>query len=519
MSKRELYRQRFGKPNFVVIHTDQQRADCVNAYGRRKGIYTPYQDSIAAQGVRFDSCYSACPVCIPQRLSLLTGQSPQKHGVYGNVGIPDLELETTFPEEMKKGGYQTALIGRTMHTYPFSNPYGFQTYVPGDPSNNEKDKDAFFRFIKENGPAGNGGYYACGPYNNSRAAAPFHMDNRFHQTMWATNQAIDYIGERRKDRQPFMLFLGYYAPHSPHNPPREWMEHYLSMELKDEPVIADYDIEPVSNGNPISPYVKLEEEDLRMVRAGYYGNISFLDMQVGRILNELTTLPNTYVIFTSDHGEMLGDHYRMHKSTPYQGAVHIPLMIYGPGIRGNRVNTTPIAWQDIMPTVLELAELPVPDSVDGISFAGTLLEETDKKEREYLHGESEIGKNHSDAGYERQEHEGNLAFENGAHYLTDGKMKYIWYNMSGREQLFDLVHDYDERYDLSKNPEYQEELLMWRGRLVKELEGRPEGFSDGIHLLCAKEESLSPKMQEVCDKRLQEGKTIAYYIPKEMKPR
>lgn len=512
MDKRAMYRKIFGNPNFIIIHTDQQRADCVNSYGRRTGIYTPYQDSIGYQGVRFDSCYAACPVCIPQRLSLLTGQSPQRHGVYDNVGIPDLEPETTLPLEMNKAGYRTGLVGRTMHTYPFSSPYGFTDYLPGDPSSNELDTDAFASFIRDHGPAGNGGYNGSGTYNNSRFAAPFDMSNGFHQTMWTTNRAIEYIRDRQKDRTPFLLCVGYYAPHSPHNPPKEWFDHYANMELKDKPVIADYDVPPITNGHPISPYVNMEGEDLRMLLAGYYGNISFIDAQVGRILNEIIIMPNTYVIFTSDHGEMLGDHYHMQKQMPYQGAVHTPYLIFGPGIDGNRVIDTPTAWQDIMPTILELADLPIPDSVDGISFAGTLLGKPTSKEREYLHGEGMVSTVRF-GGYEKQNKENNLAYENGFHYLTNGKMKYIWFNASGREQLFDLVADYGELHDLADNPIYQDELLLWRSRMIKELDGRPEGFSDGTKLICSREEQLSPQMEALCNRRLAEGRKVAYYLP------
>ena len=516
MDRRKLYAQLYGKPNFILIHTDQQRADCVNVYGRRGGLYTPHQDSIANQGARFDASYSACPVCIPQRLSLLTGQSPQRHGVYDNVGIPDLELDTTLAHEMNRMGYRTGMVGRTMHTYPFSNPYGFTDYLPGDPTNNERDKDGFAQFYAQNAPVDCGGYNGNGTCGNYHFAAPFHLENRFHQTMWATNRAIDYIHDRQKDRTPFLLCVGYFAPHSPHNPPKEWMDYYLSLDLKDDPSFADYDIEPETNGNPFSPYVKLEGEELRRVRAAYYGNISFIDAQIGRILNEIITLPNTYVIFVSDHGEMLGDHYHVHKSMPYQGAVHTPFMIYGPGIASNQVIDTPIGWQDIMPTILELADAPIPESVDGISFAGTLLGKATEKEREYIHGECPIATVRF-GGYEHQNRENNIAYENGFHYLTDGKMKYIWFNASGREQLFNLTEDYGEKNNLAHDPAYQSELEKWRNRLVRELAGRPEGFSDGKQLICAPERQLSPKMQELCDRRIAEGKRVAYYIPRNFK--
>lgn len=512
-SIRDTYKKMFGRPNFILIHTDQQRADCVHAYGRRPELYTPYQDSIASMGVRFDASYAACPVCIPQRLSLLTGQSPQKHGVYDNLGIPGLDLGATLPKEMAKAGYRTALIGRTMHTYPFTDPCGFDDYFPGDPSSDCKDQDGLFNFISEQIPAGSGGYYGNGTLNNSRFAAPFHLENRFHQTMWATNQALDYIRARRKEPQPFMLCLGFYAPHSPHNPPKEWFEHYIKMNLTERPAIADYDIPPITNGHAISPYVNLAGQELQMLRAGYYGNISFLDSQVGRILNEVMTMPNTYVIFTSDHGEMLGDHYHVHKSLPYQGAVHTPFLVYGPGIAGNRVVNTPITWQDIMPTVLELADVAIPKSVDGISFAKTLLGTATEKEREYVHGEGIVSEIHF-GGYEGQVKENNLAFENGYHYLTDGKTKYIWYTRSGREQLFDLEDDYQELHDLAQDVAHREMLLKWRSILIQELAGRPEGFSDGEQLHCGREEHLSPMMEKLCLQKLKKGEKIAYYRPR-----
>lgn len=509
MDERQIYKQIFGRPNIILIHTDQQRADCVNSYGRRQGLYTPHQDSIGYQGVRFDSCYAPCPVCIPQRLSLLTGQSAHRHGVMANIGIPDLELSTTLPEALNQGGYQTALIGRTMHTYPFSRPYGFTDYLPGDPSNNEPD-DAHRAFIRENAPKGCGGYNGNGSFNNSRFAAPFHLDSRFHQTMWATNEALDYIHSHRNTGKPYFLCVGYYAPHTPHNPPKEWLEHYLAMYLPDDPAIADYDVKPVTSSNQTAAYVSLEGEELRMARAGYYGNISFIDAQVGRIVNECITMPNTYVIFTSDHGEMLGDHYHVHKQMPYQGAVHTPLMIMGPGIAGNRVIDTPIAWQDLMPTILELAGLPIPDSVDGVSFAKTLLGQSEEKEREYLHGESKVGAVRFH-GYEGQETEGNLAYEDGFHYLTDGKMKYIWFTKSGREQLFDVINDYQELHDLSGDAAYQDELQKWRQWLIAEPSMREEGLSNGESLICGPQPPLTPEMQRLCDQRLDEGRQVAYY--------
>ncbi len=502
------------KPNFIVIHTDQQRYDCVGVSGRRTGIYTPYIDSIAYQGAQFTSCYASCPLCIPQRLSLLTGQTPAHHGLFTNTGIPYLPLETTLPAEMRRGGYETALVGRTMHTYPFNFSYGFEYYLPGDPSSEFKDSsDPFFTFIRENTSREAGGYYGGGPHNNSRAAGPFHLPDEFHQTKWATNRAIDFLDSRDSSR-PFMLFVGYYAPHSPHNPPAEYFNRYYSREDLDDPYIAPYDIPPVSSGNIMSRYIDLKGENLRAARAGYYGNIAFLDSQVGRILERAMRHPNTYVIFTSDHGDLMGDHYMYQKARPYEGAAHIPFMIMGPGIRDSQQIDSPIIWEDIMPTILDLAGLPIPSSVDGRSMKKLLTEGSDSSWRTYMHGESV----HNFMGCAKTRPVSsriNLFYEDGTHYLTDGKTKYIWHVTTGTEQLFDLTKDWKELHDLSKDLSYIQELNLWRSRMVQELAGREEGFSNGETLIPGQRpRNISTAMEALKEQRIQEGFRIAYSRPK-----
>lgn len=502
------------RPNFIVIHTDQMRGDCIGITKQRRELYTPNLDSMAYQGAMFAEAFSTCPICIPQRLSLLTGQKPEHHGVMDNLGIPYFPMETTLPSEMKRGGYQTALVGRTMHTYPFTHPYGFEYYKPGDITSDKKEADFFYRYLREQLPADAADYLANGTALNSRVAAPFQLDERFHHTTWTTNRALEFLDTRDPSR-PFMLFVGYMAPHTPLNPPSEYFHRYYDANQVDKPYIADYDVKPVSNGSVTSCYVDLKGEELRAAQAGYYGSITHMDVQIGRILDRLVWMPNTYVIFTSDHGEMLGDHYCMHKSRSWQGSVHIPFLIYGPGIRGNQVLGNPVTWYDIMPTILELAGLPIPESVDGESLAGLLRGKTDGSElREYVHGECLHLNFRRYGGYENQNCEGNVINEAGSHYVTDGKMKYIRYQPSGREQLFDLQNDYGELHDLSENPAYAAQLALWRSRLIEELKNRPEGFvKDGTLAAGITTARLQPKAQAVYETRQREYLPIAYDRP------
>lgn len=498
------------RPNFLVIHTDQQRYDCVGIAGRREGIYTPSIDSIGYQGAHFTSAYATCPLCIPQRMSLLTGQLPEHHGLYSNTGIPYIPLQTTLPAEMRKGGYQTALVGRTMHTYPVDLSYGFEYYLPGDPSSEKKETtDAFFQYLRDHTTKDCGGYYGGGSSNNSRASYPFHLSDECHQTKWATNRALDFL-ESRDPSRPYMLFVGYYAPHSPHNPPAELYREYYGRDDLDQPYLSEWDIPPVSSGNLMSRYHTLSKEEHRRLLAGYYGNIAFIDSQVNRLIAKAAMDRNTYVIFTSDHGEMLGDHYLMQKNRPYQGAVHIPFLMMGPGIADSQVIDAPVGWHDIMPTILDLAGLQIPASVDGRSLAPLLQGNKPDDWRETIHGEC-CHDNLFDAKSRPVSEKHNFVYEKGSHYVTDGKMKYIWYVTSGKEQLFDLRFDEKEQLDLAQKAEYAAVMERFRSILIKNLSDRPEGFTDGIKLIAGcTPQKTSPAMAALAQQRQNEGFTLAF---------
>lgn len=219
-----------------------------------------------------------------------------------------------------------------------------------------------------------------------------------------------------------------------------------------------------------------------MTQAGYYGNIAFADSQIGRLLSAVGR--DTYVIFTSDHGDMLGDHYMYQKCRPYEGSAHIPFMIKGPGIKDSQTIDAPIGWHDIMPTILDLAGLPIPDSVDGRSIVPLIMEsrKLDEPWRKYLY----LNCVHFHMGAVKARNESkkpNLFDELASQALTDGRMKYIWHVTSGTEQLFDVEHDWNELHDLSQDPAYADELAKWRIVLIKQLEGRAEGYSDGHRLI------------------------------------
>jgi arylsulfatase A-like enzyme len=195
-------------------------------------------------------------------------------------------------------------------------------------------------------------------------------------------------------------------------------------------------------------------------------------------MRESGTLDNTFVLFTSDHGEMLGDHHMIGKSRALEGSAHVPFLCRPPRAWGYPAAQTvqaPIGLQDVMPTLLDAAGLPVPDSVTGQSVLPLMRGETASRIgwRDALHGE----------------HQSRYPTFGGMHYLTDGREKYVWFSQTGEELLFDLEEDPHELHDLARVAGDggvgggAGRLEAWRERLVARLRDRPEGFVDGERLV------------------------------------
>ena len=257
---------------------------------------------------------------------------------------------------------------------------------------------------------------------------------------------------------------------SPSDAPGFYMDRYLRAEIPD-PVIGDWAEPPPNDGLGVGPgpkHVKLSGEALRSCRAGYYGLINHVDDQINRILGKVRGIDamtdgNTVVVFLSDHGEMLGDHYLYHKRLPYEPSSRIPLIIRAPeylGIQQAAVCDKPVCLEDVMPTVLDMAGADCPDSVDGHSLL-PLLRGEDPRWRSYLHLE------HAPI------HQS----------LTDGKEKFIWFVKDGREQFFDLLKDPKECHNLINDSKESARISRWRNLLIQELKDRPEGFSNGKTLI------------------------------------
>lgn len=450
------------KPNFLLIMTDQQRGDCLGIE-HHPVLLTPTMDRIAGQGVRCARTYSTCPTCIAARRSLLSGQFPATHGMVGYQDGVEWDAPPTLPGVLAAHGYQTCLVGRNMHQYPPRKRYGFDHMIFSGGYGDYEE------WLKAREPEGSGGYYGAGVMHNDWTARPWHMPEAYHATNWTVNQALEFL-RKRDPSCPFFLVVSFIAPHPPLAPPAPYMDRYLRIDLP-KPVIGDWATPPADKGLGLgqeTSEVCLEGEALRSARAAYYGLINHVDDQINRLLNPIDGIDamtggNTVVIFTSDHGEMLGDHYLWRKTVPYEPSARIPLLIRGirsMEIRAGTVVDRPTCLEDVMPTVLSMAGIDIPETVEGRSLL-PLLRGEETPWRPFLHIE------HSPLH----------------HTLTDGREKFIWFVPDGRRQFFRLVDDPTECRNLIDQPGQAKRIEHWERLLVETLKDRSEGFTDGKRLI------------------------------------
>jgi arylsulfatase len=474
--------------NILLIMTDQHRGDCLSIEDHPEHpVMTPNMDSIGGQGVRFSKAYTPCPTCIAARRSILSGQFPSTHGMVGYKEGVEWDAPPTLPQVLKEAGYHTCIVGRDMHQYPQRKRYGYDHMVIGADYAEWVSPKVPDIYISKNGRGAREGIlHTSGVMHNDWTARPWHLDETLHLTNWTVNEAIKFL-DKRDPTCPFFLTVSFIAPHPPLVPPAFYMERYLRSEIP-EPFIGDWEEMPCNRGKGYdvsSRNVMLEGEALKSCKAGYYGSINHVDDQIRRLLNPITGIDysDTIVIYTSDHGEMLGDHYMWHKIVPYESSARIPLMMRIPesiGIDKGQVISNNACLTDIMPTVLDIVGIDIPDTVEGESLL-PLMKGQEISWREYIHIE------HSPVH----------------HCLTDGKEKYIWFTQDGREQFFDLENDPRELHDLITDEKLSGRIDDWRHLMIKELKERPEGFTNGKKLVPGCD--YPPVMQKIPLKQVRSG--------------
>ncbi|WP_269526329.1 sulfatase-like hydrolase/transferase [Coraliomargarita parva] len=412
--------------NLIYIVADQWRGDCLGLYRNQHPVMTPHLNQLAGEGVHFPHAYADCPICMPQRMTMLTGQSGSQLRCVKNFNertAPQIVSSQTLPARLaREAGYQTKAIGK-MHFAAHRARYGFE-HVSLHP-------DDYLWWLEDVGQGGTFRGHGLGGNEVYPTAAT--TEERYYHTTWIVDQAIRYL-EQRDPEQPFFLFIIFEAPHSPFDPPPPYDRMYDNFTIPD-PAIGDWREDGYPATFTARRYMSkcdyLQPEAIREARRRYYGQMSQIDYQLGRFFGALKSQGldrDTAIAFTSDHGECLGDHGIFAKHCFLESAARVPFILRLPAEARDRLEAnasgTPVLTADLCPTFLDLAGVETDPQSDGRSLLRPL-------ERKYIFGETP---------------ESAMAVGNG--------FKYVYYATGGIEQLFNTKQDPDDIRNLAGKDTY-----------------------------------------------------------------
>jgi arylsulfatase len=381
------------RPNILFLCTDQQRWNSLSCYGA-VGARTPNLDRLAAQGARFDQCYVQNPVCGPSRASLFTGMYARNHGEWANgVALP--QDRKMFTRSLADTGYDCGMIGK-QHLAPCDNwqtetrrDDGYRIWEWSHGKNQRSVQNAYHTWLRDHYPdvfdqvfPVTGGNQNPHISIKSRTGTPIdEVPPECHYTHWIAERAIDFI-ETPREGQPFCLVANFFDPHHPFGVPQAYRDK-IDAALIPPPIGAPGELDgkpsphraysEASYGSKAIGFQSYSAEEITEIRAVYYAMIHFIDDEVGRILDALEAsgqAENTLVIFTSDHGEMLGDHAQLMKGPMmYDVAVRVPLLMRWPArIAPDTCVADLVQWVDLSATCLEAAGAAPMDQQQGASL-------------------------------------------------------------------------------------------------------------------------------------------------------
>ena len=477
------------RPNILLITSDQQRGDCFGFEGRN--IKTPHLDRLAADGTRFSACITPNPVCQPARASILTGQLPLTHGVHDN----GIDLKPEIGEQGMAGahheaGYDTKYIGKAhFATYHNREPNGSPESVvesadfPEDwngPYMGWRDLELMILghnywdpFPPPQGQHYERWYYADGRGHKrnddyaeqlspkTTGAQTFHsgLPVAWHNSTWIGNQTVDFLKNRKDDDAPFLCWASFPDPHHPFDAPEPWskmhpldeidLPEHRTRDLENRPWWHRAAIERTPIGTPEQIKIRQEysripeqsDDQLREIIQNYYGQISLIDHNVGRILialEEAGLAEDTIVIYTTDHGDWLGDHGLVLKGPMhYEGLLRVGMIWRGPGIPAGKVVDDPVSTLDLHATFSDYTGAEPLLTQHGQSLRPLI--ETDTASRDYAYCEWELLPNRVGVALSLR------TVRTKTHKLTLELE-------SGAGELYDLVNDPDEMTNLFNDP-------------------------------------------------------------------
>ena len=434
------------QPNILIIMTDQLNPAFLSAYGH-KLVRTPNIDALAAGGVTFTNAYCNAPLCSPSRAIFMTGQLPSRTGVYDNAAEFRADIPT-FAHYLRGAGYRTILSGK-MHFCGPDQMHGFERRLTTDiyPADYGWTPDWDKPLERPDW------YHNMSSVTQAGLCVRTNQLDFDDEVVFAAERAI-FDEARSNDKKPFLLVASLTHPHDPFAIPEKYWNLYRD---------ADIDM-PDPTPAPLDPHTKrlrhvcamdsqaISEQNVRDARHAYYGAISYVDDNVGRLMAALTAggfAQNTIVLFTSDHGEMLGERGLWYKMNYFEGGARVPLIVSSPGRFAPRRVDAAVSLADLTPTLVDLA--------GGDSGA---LEAT-------LDGRSLVP--HLETGVGRDEAIGEYCAEGAIApvvMIRRGRWKFI-HSAPDPDMLFDLVADKGERRNLAADPAHAATLAAFRAEVAK----------------------------------------------------
>ena len=444
------------QPNVLLISTDHWPAALLGVAGH-PAVQSPTLDELARSGLRFTNCYAECPVCIPARRTLMTGTPPRTHG--DRVFKEMLEMPHHLPtiaQTFRNAGYQAYAVGK-LHVYPQRDRIGFDDVILDEEGRTQYGViDDYELFLGDQGYAGR--YFDHGMSNNQYSTRPWHLPEALHTTNWATRQMTRTI-KRRDPKRPAFWYISYRHPHPPLVPLQTYLDLYRDLEL-DQPYYGDWTAAsdlPFSMQANFARDSQLNTGQMLAARRAFYALCTHIDHQLRVIigtLREEALLDNTIICFTSDHGDMLGNHHMWAKRLFYEYSANIPMILLGVAgddrVGYNRVDDRLVGWQDVMPTLLDLAGIDIPDTVEGLSMVGD-------RRRDWFY--AEVGEN-----------------DHATRMIHNGRYKLIYYAVGNHRQLFDLQEDPNELVDLSTSANHAQIVHNLSEILISQLYGGDEAW-------------------------------------------
>ena len=351
------------RPNILLIFSDEHEAG-VSGFAGDCHVRTQALDGLADNSVRFTSAVCASPLCTPSRMCLLTGKDVHNCAAWNNHWIIFPE-HVTWPAHFSNHGYRTCLVGK-MHLGGRDQMAGFQVRPYGDLRHGLGHQPEPLEMFPG--------------YGGLDSAGDTEIPESLISDVVATREALAFLREHddREPDMPWFLCLGYTRPHAPFTAPGRYIRRYRDiLPPLDPPSRFRDELEPYARWN----YDRYGMENLsaemsqRTIEA-YYAVVDFMDDCIGELLNGLRRdgiLENTIVIYSTDHGDMLGAHGLWHKAVYYEQAISVPLLFSGPGIApGSHIVDHPVSLIDLFPTCCALAGLPVPEGLDGVDMSPVL---------------------------------------------------------------------------------------------------------------------------------------------------